>query len=44
LEDLAVDERIILIKWILKEDNGRICTGLMWLRIGTRARFLSTWY
>jgi len=34
LEDLGLDERIVL-KWILKIQNGRIWTGFISLRIGT---------
>jgi hypothetical protein len=35
LEDLDVDGKMIL-KWILKEQSGRVWTGLIWLRIETR--------
>jgi hypothetical protein len=38
LEDLGEDERIIL-KCILKKQDGRVCTGLIWLRIGTSWKY-----
>jgi len=34
LEDQGVDGRIIS-RWIFRKWDGRACTGLMWLRIGT---------
>jgi len=34
MEDLDVDGRIIL-KWILKKQDGEAWTGLIWLKIGT---------
>jgi hypothetical protein len=33
LENLGEEERMIL-KWFLKQQNGRAWTGLIWLRIG----------
>jgi hypothetical protein len=36
MKDLRVDGKMIL-KLILKESFGSPCTGLIWLRIGTRA-------
>jgi hypothetical protein len=39
-EDLVIDESRIL-KWILKENCGRVCTGFIILvRIGTSVRLL----
>ena len=39
VEDLGIDERIISLQ-ILKKYDGRIWTGLIWLRIGTSGRLL----
>jgi hypothetical protein len=38
-EDVDVDGRIIL-KWILEKYDGVLCTGLIWLRIGTSGELL----
>jgi len=38
LEDLGRD-RIIILKWLLKEQDGWAWTGLIWIRIKTRGRF-----
>jgi len=37
-KDLGIDGRIIS-KWIIQHD-GRILTGIFWLRIGTRGEVL----
>jgi hypothetical protein len=34
LEDLGVDDRIIL-EWILGKYDVKVCTGFIWIRIGT---------
>jgi hypothetical protein len=34
LEGLGVD-RMTIFKWISKKLSGRVCTGFIWLRIGT---------
>jgi len=39
LEDLDVEETIIL-KLIFKRWDGEVCTGFIWLKIGTGARLL----
>ena len=39
VEDLGIDERIISLQ-ILKKYDGRIWTGLIWLRIRTSGRLL----
>jgi hypothetical protein len=30
----------ITLKWILKEENGKVWNGIMWLRIGTGGELL----
>jgi hypothetical protein len=37
VEDLGLDRRIRL-KWILQKQDGKACTGWIWLRIGTGGR------
>jgi hypothetical protein len=39
LEDPRVDGRIIL-RWIFRKWNVRVCTGMIWHRIGTDGRHL----
>jgi len=39
LEDLDVDGTILL-EWILEKEGGRLWSGYIWLRIGTRDGFL----
>jgi hypothetical protein len=34
---------MIIIKRVLKKQDERVWTGLIWIRIGTGGRFLSTW-
>jgi hypothetical protein len=36
-DDLRVGARIIL-EWILEEEDGKLCTGFIWLRIGASGR------
>jgi hypothetical protein len=33
-EDIGVDRKMIL-DWILRKYGGKVCTGHIWLRIGT---------
>jgi hypothetical protein len=33
----------IILKWILKKQDGRVWTGLVWLRIGISGGLLRTW-
>jgi hypothetical protein len=42
LEDLGLGGRMIL-KRILRRESARMWSGLIWLRIGTRGRIISTW-
>jgi GTP-dependent phosphoenolpyruvate carboxykinase len=37
LKDLSIDKKIIL-EWILKKLVARVCSGLIWLRLGTSGR------
>jgi len=39
LQDLGVDVTIIL-EWILEKYGGKVWTGFIWLRIGTRRGIL----
>jgi len=39
LEDLDIDARIIP-KWISKKQDGKMWTGLIWLRIGSNGGLL----
>jgi len=41
LEITGIDGKIIL-KWILKAEDGRVWCGFIWLKIGTSVRFLLT--
>jgi hypothetical protein len=34
----------IILKWIFKKQDGRVWTGLIWLRIATSGGLLWTWY
>jgi hypothetical protein len=34
----------MILKWILKEQNGRVWTWLIWLRIGTSEELLWAWW
>jgi hypothetical protein len=39
--DIGADKNIVL-KWILRKQDMRICTGFFWLRIGSCARPMRT--
>jgi hypothetical protein len=42
LENMCVDKRIIL-KCVLNKQNERMCTGLIWLRVGESGGSLLRW-
>jgi len=40
-QDLVVDGRSVL-KWVVKQSDGRLWTELMWLKVGTSGESLMT--